>query len=215
VLVGLFPEGVVTVCGDPDEPAQPLFPEEEALVARAVAKRRREFAKGRECARAAMERLGIHGVPLLSGTDREPLWPKEIAGSITHTRGFCAVAVAPSEHYDGIGIDAEPAEPLAENIVERICHDADRSSWLAVTSIDSSVIPRLVFSAKEAVYKCQFPLTRTFLGFEDVGVNLGNGVFQGHLRVDAGPLRAGTELLGRWLKIGSFVVAGAWLKRAA
>jgi 4'-phosphopantetheinyl transferase EntD len=213
VLSGLFPDGVVTVTGHPEEPAKPLFPEEEALVARAVEKRRREFAKGRECARSAMGHLGFHDVLLLAGKDREPLWPREITGSITHTHGLCAAAVAPSERYDGIGIDAEPAEPLETNVIERVCRLDDRGSWSRVTALDRSVVPRLVFSVKEAVYKCQFPVTRTFLGFEDVSVELGNGAFRAWLRIDAGPLPAGTEFVGGWLSRGSFLVAGAWRTR--
>ena len=77
VLDGLFPEGVVTVWGDPSEPSEPLFPEEEALVARAISKRKLEFAKGRECARRALASFGRGKAILLSGSHREPLWPPE------------------------------------------------------------------------------------------------------------------------------------------
>ena len=48
-----------------DPPDAALFPEEEAYVARAVEKRRREFTTGRWCARAALQQLGIAPAPLL------------------------------------------------------------------------------------------------------------------------------------------------------
>lgn len=211
MLRGLFPEDVETAWGDPLEVSTPLFPEEEALVARAVDKRRREFAKGRECARQALLRLGRPRALLLTGNHREPLWPSEFTGSITHTERLCAVAVARSKHYRGLGIDAEPAETLRPEVVERVCRGDDRRSWNGLASLEAELVPRLVFSVKEAIYKCQFPITKTFLGFEDVGVELGNGVFVATLRVDAPPFRAGSAFTGRWCRTERHLLAGAWL----
>src|SRR3954466_8638481 len=80
--------------GDPKEPSSPLFPEELPLIASAVEKRRLEFGRGRQCARAALRRLGVPDGPLPSGSQREPLWPAAAIGSITHTEGLCVAAVA-------------------------------------------------------------------------------------------------------------------------
>jgi 4'-phosphopantetheinyl transferase EntD len=214
VLSGLFPDDVVIRWGDPLEPGPPLFAEEEALVLRAVEKRKREFAKGRECARDAMAALGLRDVLLLSGKDREPLWPTEITGSITHTSGLCAVAVASSSSYAGLGIDAEPAEPLEPDIAARVCRSDDTRSWSRrVKSLEGSVVERLVFSVKEAVYKCQFPISRMFLGFEDVSTELSEGTFTATLRRDAPPFRTGSEFAGRWQKHGRHIITGTWLKK--
>jgi 4'-phosphopantetheinyl transferase EntD len=210
VLDGLFPEGVITAWGDPLAPSTPLFPEEEALVARAVEKRRLEFAKGRECARNALASFGLGPAPLLSGESREPLWPADVVGSITHTRGFCAAAVARSVRYRGIGIDAEPADALEPEVARRVC-ESDEESGAAVPSLPREIIPRLVFCAKEAVYKCQFPLTRTFLGFGDVAVELTDGEFHATLRVDTPVLKKGAHFRGKWLKTERHLVAGAWI----
>jgi 4'-phosphopantetheinyl transferase EntD len=212
VLQGLFPDDVATAWGDPLEPSAPLYPEEEALVARAVEKRRREFAKGRECARRALERFGRGDVILLSGKDREPLWPPDVTGSITHTGGFCAAAVASRAGYRGLGIDAEPAEPLEPDVAERVCRGDDPGAW-GVSSLDRSVVPRLVFSVKEAVYKCQFPATGAFLGFEEVTVELGEGTFCAVLRTFPAPLETGTPFVGRWRKVGTHLVTATWLTR--
>jgi 4'-phosphopantetheinyl transferase EntD len=214
VLDGLFPAGVATVCGDPDEPSPPLFPGEEALIERAVAKRRLEFQKARECARTAMARFGLGDQALLSGKDREPLWPAEVTGSITHTQGLCAVAVGSSRSYSALGIDAEPAEALASALVSRVCREGDDWSRAeAAGALESSVLPRLVFCVKEAVYKCQFPLSRKFLSFGDVTVELGADAFRAVLRVEAHPFRAGASFEGRWLRTERHLVAGTWLPR--
>jgi 4'-phosphopantetheinyl transferase EntD len=217
VLDGLFPDGVVTAWGDPLEPSAGLLPEEEALVARAVPKRKLEFAKGRECARRALASFGLRDVLLLSGKDREPLWPAEVTGSITHTAGLCAVAVAASNRYVGLGIDAEPAESLERGVAERVCRGDDDRSWRRIASLESSVLPRLVFSVKEAVYKCLFPITRTFLGFDQVSVELDEGAFRATLRIAAPPFRPGTVFAGRWRRVpgvrdtASHLIAGAWI----
>jgi 4'-phosphopantetheinyl transferase EntD len=213
VLDGLFPDGVVTAWGDPLEPAKLLFPEEEALVANAVPKRRREFAKGRECARAALASLGLGDAVLLAGESREPLWPSDVVGSITHTLGLCAVAVAPSERYRGLGIDAEPAEPLAADVTRRVCRDDEVASLGELRSLERAIVPRLLFCAKEAVYKCVFPITRRFLGFEDVSVTLDEGMFHASLRVASPPLDGHHRVHGRWRRAGVHLVATAWIGR--
>ena len=162
MLDGLFPADVVTAWGDPLELSSPLFPEEEALVAKAVWKRQREFAKGRECARRALAGFGRGNAMLLSGSDREPLWPPDIVGSITHTQGLCGAAVALSNRYQGIGIDAEPAESLGVDLTKRICRDDEASAASTMAWLESAIVPRLVFCAKEAVYKCVFPISAHF-----------------------------------------------------
>jgi 4'-phosphopantetheinyl transferase EntD len=224
MLAGLLPDDVMSECGDPLAPSAPLFPEEAALVARAIDKRKKEFAKGRECARSALARLGYRGAAvLLTGTDREPLWPPGITGSITHTTGFCGAAVASSERYLGIGIEAEPAEPLEPELIRRICRadenlspdglrgELDEGDELG--ELDESVVPRLVFSAKESVYKCLFPSIRRFLGFHDVRVALGPGSFRATLLVAAEPFCPGSEFQGRWHRVDTHVLTALCLPK--
>ncbi|MGW4024979.1 4'-phosphopantetheinyl transferase, partial [Streptomyces sp. NPDC005009] len=62
----LLPQTVVTVEAHGDEGVDaPLYPEEEALMKRAVLKRRREFTAVRSCARRAMDKLGVPARPVL------------------------------------------------------------------------------------------------------------------------------------------------------
>jgi 4'-phosphopantetheinyl transferase EntD len=62
---------------------------------------------------------------------------------------------------------------------------------------------RLLFSAKESVYKAWFPLTRRWLGFSDADItfNAADGTFEARLLVPA-PLVGDVPLdgfCGRWL----------------
>jgi len=172
VIASLFPESVHTVTAPGDGQAPPLLPDEEPCMRRAVEKRRREFAAGRACARKALEHFGIYDHPLLVGPDRAPVWPANIVGSITHCKGFVGAAVAREGVIRGIGVDAERAHPLDRASVSLICSPQERE-WIRVTAPpDYTDWPKLMFSAKEAAYKCLAPWCKRPLGFRDLEITL-------------------------------------------
>ena len=137
-------------------------------------KRRREFAAGRRGARRALAELGITDFPLLAGPDRAPLWPGAVVGSITHTEagpgGYCGVAVAHRRLVTGLGIDAEPRLPLPMELWPQVLDLEEKRAALAAD--EPGVWARLIFSAKESIYKAVYPLCRRFLDFPDVRVQL-------------------------------------------
>ncbi|MFL5884840.1 MAG: 4'-phosphopantetheinyl transferase, partial [Thermoleophilaceae bacterium] len=102
----VVPGNVVALETDQELLETELFPEEEALVARAVAKRRNEFVTGRALARRALSTLGVAPVAIGRGARGQPLWPGGIVGSITHCRGYRACAVARFDEIASVGIDA-------------------------------------------------------------------------------------------------------------
>lgn len=152
----------------------PLFDAEEPLVARAVEKRKWEFRAGRHCARCALGALGVPEAAILIGSDRAPLWPAGVVGSITHTgagsRAFAAAVVARASEVRALGVDAELAEPLGENLLPRVLVPAEQAFVDTLDGRERGLIAMLYFSAKEAFYKCQYPLTQRFLGFHEVQV---------------------------------------------
>ena len=89
-------------------------------VANAVEVRRREFVTARRCAREALAKLGHAPVPIRSGPMREPQWPAGMVGSITHTIGFRAAAIAPRGVLASVGIDTEHNARLPVGIEESI-----------------------------------------------------------------------------------------------
>jgi 4'-phosphopantetheinyl transferase EntD len=150
-------------------------PRELAQVAGAVVPRRIEYAAGRHCARAALAKLDIHDFVLLNTSDRCPAWPAGIVGSITHTgrapRGYCAVALASTARVLALGIDAEQTGPLDPGLWELIARPAELRALQRVGDA-AGWHAKLLFVAKEAFYKAQFPLTRAQLDFHDVEVEL-------------------------------------------
>jgi 4'-phosphopantetheinyl transferase EntD len=167
-VAALFPAGVVAaqLLGEAD-PAL-LHPAESQAVQNVAPRRLMDYAAGRECARLALRHLGIEGFPLLSAGDRRPLWPEGIAGSITHTRGCCIAAVARSYDVRSLGLDAEVVAAVHQDLWRRICCPQELE-WLARQPPDQQMpVAALIFAAKESFYKCQYPLTGEWLGFDDV-----------------------------------------------
>lgn len=169
----LLPHGVVAVETFEDVLGQRSFPGEEALVVNAVETRRREFITARNCAREALGKLGYAPGPIGAGRKREPLWPAGVVGSITHTTGFRAAAVAPQSVLASIGIDTEQNDRLPDGVEEAIAAREEREMLAALSRAFSATHwGRLLFSAKESVYKAWYPLTGRGLGFEDARVTI-------------------------------------------
>jgi 4'-phosphopantetheinyl transferase EntD len=163
---------VVTVTQSELAGTPALMPEEGSYLARAVPARVLEFTTGRSCARAALAQLGCPPVAIAVGDQREPLWPPGFIGSITHCKGHCAAAAARwapgmAHAIASLGLDAEPALPLPEDVARMVCSDGERG-WIEEHRQDGLPWDRLVFSAKESVFKCIFPITRHFLDFHEV-----------------------------------------------
>lgn len=190
-----------------------LFPEEELALGRAVEKRRREFTTGRACARAALRELGLAPRAIPAGEHGEPRWPEQVVGSITHCERYRACAVARSREMLTVGIDAEPNAPLPDGLLADVARPEERT-WLGGLRAQHPDVhwDRLLFSAKESVYKAWFPLAERWLGFEDatLTVNPQAGTFVARLLI-AGPMLAGrrlTRLDGRWI-VGEGIIVTA------
>ncbi|MGW2025267.1 4'-phosphopantetheinyl transferase family protein [Streptomyces decoyicus] len=199
----LLPESVAAaeVFGEP--PAAALLPEEEPLVSRAVDKRVREFAAGRWCARKAMAGLGAPPVPILPGPRGEPRWPSGLVGAITHCEGYAAAVVARSTEVLALGVDAEPAKPLPDGVLDAVALPGERAG-LPRNRYGAPPLPwdRLLFSAKESVYKAWFPMTGRPLEFEDAFLSFApdDGSFTARLLVPGWQLgdSVRTGFQGRW-----------------
>lgn len=201
-LLAAAPVTVVETRADSADPF--LFPEEAAAVANAVDQRRREFATVRHCARTALGTLGVPPAPIVPGDKGAPRWPAGFVGSMTHCAGYRAAAVARDAAVVSIGIDAEPAAPISDpGVLPLISHESERTALAALGERHPHVPwDRLLFSAKESVYKTWFPLTGLWLGFEEARLDLApDGTFTAELLVP-GPTVAGERLggfSGRWL----------------
>lgn len=145
-----------------------LYAEERACVERAVPKRQREFATGRLNARRAMASIGEAAVAIPSGADRAPVWPSHLCGSISHTDHACLALVARRSHIRSLGIDMETDRDMDDNLWPTICTAGELEHLASIPMGDRGRWVTRYFSAKEAVYKWQYPLTGRMLDFQQV-----------------------------------------------
>jgi 4'-phosphopantetheinyl transferase EntD len=211
VLESILPPAVAVVATTGERSAE-LYPEEQAAVGNAVEKRRREFVTARACAREALALLGLPAQPIPAGPRGEPVWPAGVVGSITHCAGYRACAVAPASELLTIGVDAEADLALPEGLLGDIALPEERRWLEEAASMEPDVSwDRLLFSVKESVYKAWFPLTRSWLGFEDaeVTIDASSGTFSASLLVP-GPTLGERKLdgfTGRWIASGGLLLS--------
>lgn len=190
-----------------------LRPDELAVVAGSVPSRRREFATVRACARSALAALGVEAVSILPGPGGAPRWPAGFVGSMTHCPGFAAAAVARTTDLAGLGIDAEPNEPLPVGILPDVANLGELVRWPSDAHRPVHW-DRLLFSAKEAVYKAWYPWTGVWLDPLDIAVDLRpDGSFRAGL--PSGAVAAtqfpATALRGRWVHGARTLVTAAFI----
>lgn len=208
----ILPAAVATAETRDDGAGGDLFEAEEAMIVRAVEKRRREFTSGRGCAHRALAQLGATPGPILGGKRGEPIWPPGVIGSITHCDGYRGCAVARESDLVAIGIDAEPHAPLPQGLIGDVARREELGPLAELARAEPGVHwDRLLFSAKETVYKAWYPLTERWLGFEDAVLSFDpvRRSFAARLLVP-GPVVAGTEVrgfAGRWLIEDGLVLA--------
>lgn len=207
-IQSLFPAAVAVAAERVDAAAGALAPAEAAAVVRAVEGRRREFAAGRACAHRALRRLGIENPVVPSSEDRMPVWPEGIVGSISHSGGFCAAAAARKADIAGVGLDIEQTDRLREDLWKMIFRPEERE-WLRERPAGERIRwATLLFSAKEAFFKFQYPRTRRWVGFEEASVRADpeSGEFLLTVRA-SGPAEAlGVgEVAGRYRFLDGFV----------
>ena len=170
-LSSLLPREVAVVVA-PHHRDMPVLAEEAAyLAARRMRPRREaEFRAGRACAREALSRIGIDGWPLIPAATREPQWPADVVGSITHSGTYCAAAVARTSRCAGIGIDVEATGRVGDELAPAVCSRSELAALGKCSSGGRRELLTLIFSAKESVFKAIFPRQRLFLEFSDVGI---------------------------------------------
>lgn len=192
-----------------------LHPLEHLCVATAVESRVREFAAGRRCARAGLRELGAHTGPIVNGRDRAPIWPPGIVGSIAHTGEYCVAVVGPDSRFAAIGIDAERLGVITKPLWPLTLHDQELAALTHLDDVAAARTATMIFAAKEAFYKCQFGLTRAWIGFEEVVVSVSGDAFDVALVAESAKRLPKLPFKGRFLVTSDLVIAGVSIDRVA
>ena len=144
-----------------------LLPEEAPAFASTVVKVRRASGSARIVARQLLKRLGHRECALPRTSGGAPAWPPGIVGSLAHDSRVAVAAVGMRRDVSAIGIDVEPAESLPPELLDLVATPQER-----LRIGDDPYQGRLLFVAKEAVYKAVYPLDQTFLDHHDVQIRL-------------------------------------------
>ncbi len=208
----LFGPDVAVAARDPRRDHGAIHPAEAAQVARAVRKRRLEFAAGRHAAAAALARLGREPHAVLAGPDRAPIWPHGILGSISHSDTACIAVLARATGCASVAVDVEEDAPLPDDLIDTICTPEEQARLMNVPSQGHRA--KLIFSAKECAYKLQYPLTGATFGFDRIHIDadLDGGTFRAIFRQTTGGFPAGSALAGRFAVSGGLIVTAMMLR---
>lgn len=184
LIAPIIPVGLAAaeVCGN--NSAVLVHDDEMRLLGKVCDRRRHDFTAGRSCASRALAELGLLSTPVLAGGRGEPLWPSGVSGSIAHCAGYCVAVAGRQADFESVGVDAEQHAPLPSGVLPMV---AGKDEQCALSCLPAGGVcwDRLLFSAKEAIYKCWYPLAGKWLGFEDVFVRIRpeTGEFTGWVRL--------------------------------
>jgi 4'-phosphopantetheinyl transferase EntD len=144
-----------------------LTAQELSTMGRPVLAARRASGAARRLARELFDHLGIEARDILRSETRAPLWPEGVIGSLAHDEAIAAADVARSDTLNGRGIDLEPSESLAAEVVELVAKDRGEREQFGRDALGGKAL----FCIKEAVFKAVHPPDQIFLEFNQVAVD--------------------------------------------
>ena len=171
-----FPENISFFCAElSTPPVFPLLPEEKTFLNKLSSTRRQiEFSQGRSCAHQALAKFKLEAEPIpRNAKTREPCWPEAVRGSITHSGEYAAAAAGLADDVSGIGIDLESLSRVVDfNISRHVCVEKELEWLKTLSPTKANHGLRIIFSAKESIFKCLFPISKTYLYFKDATVEI-------------------------------------------
>jgi 4'-phosphopantetheinyl transferase EntD len=109
----------------------------------------------------------------------------------------------------GIGIDAEIIGRVTQDVWPHVFTEEESFILSSSTTTESRTLATIIFCAKEAFYKCQYPITRLWIDFTDACVNVHDDGFTVRLlRIDADGFHGKREFRGRYVIHDDLVIAG-------
>lgn len=137
---------------------------------RAVTKRKAEFLAGRHCANLCLKNYGILDFVIKSGEKRDPQWPANIVGAISHSNTYAIAITGSTSSYLGIGVDVENlvTKETAIRLKSQIFTPAEDTQY--AHQVNFHQVFTICFSLKESFFKAVYPLVRKYFDFSDVTV---------------------------------------------
>ncbi len=139
----------------------------QMMINNAAKKRQAEFIAGRYCVvRALMTLTNLDNYWVSNRSDRSPLWPEGIVGSISHSKTIATAIVARQSYARSVGVDIEAIIP--DQQARQLASIILAGSTLTTNEYSFSQFVTLIFSAKETLFKAIYPLLGKMMDFDDV-----------------------------------------------
>lgn len=135
-------------------------------ISNAVNARKSEFLAGRFLAAYIINRLGFSNLKVDVRTNRMPVWPDNIKGSISHVNRFAVCAVSACKSITRIGIDIELLNQETTSDLINTVMSEDEILFANTTGFNSAYIFSLFFSAKESLFKALYPEVNFYFDFD-------------------------------------------------
>jgi enterobactin synthetase component D len=136
-----------------------------------VQSRQEQHVASRLCAARVLLEAGAADTAVGRTYDGRPAWPHGFVGSLTHTTTFVAAAAAPAVAQRSIGLDSERIVGEQESsAIAGVCCSRRELRSLEAWPFDRCSALTLLFSSKEALFKCVHPIGREFFDFVDAEV---------------------------------------------
>jgi 4'-phosphopantetheinyl transferase EntD len=191
--------------------------EDISYIINAPEKRRIEFLAGRLAARMAMEKLGVGRSAIPVGEAREPIWPTGLVGSISHCSCHAVAVVSKVTEVSGLGVDIERCGEIREGDWKYIFTRTEIDFLRRLSTEEQCIFATVLFSAKEAYFKMQFPVTRSWIDF--TGVTIASNERFGVLSIRAESSQADPHQLlalssTTFARCGEYVLVGCYYRRS-
>lgn len=160
----------VSVCEHPRQrPALRSHGEEGGIISasRMSLSRLKEFQLGRACAHQALDFFGAGDMPIRTDTNRAPLWPAGVVGSITHCTGYSAAAVARQTDLLSIGVNARHWRDRSTVLAAEIAAPQEIAQ-LSREGFSIETALELIVSAKKSLFKAMRSHAEAEFGFRSV-----------------------------------------------
>lgn len=144
------------------------FPE---TIQQSVLKRQAGFFFGRHIARKSLKALNIMHADIPIGKDRNPIWPANTIGSISHTD---SIAIACSQYLSTkqyLGVDIEKLlDCKTYKEIKPFIINHNEAALLSGGQLPDQTGLTLAFSAKESLFKAIYPYLEYYLNFSDSNI---------------------------------------------
>jgi len=195
-------------------PSFKLYSQERAYTSKMSDKRLATFRAGRHCAHNALQSMGVESFPLLVGDKGAPLWPPQIVGSISHCENACIAVAGYCEQLSGIGVDVESSAPVGDDLLPLICTDQELETISRSATVGAQA--KIIFSIKESLFKCLFPIVHQWIDFKDVSISLlpATQSYSIDLGLEFKKLIAKDALRGAWSVEDDYIFTSSWYPNA-